>query len=106
MQQIKREAGKVLKEINDEMDIERRKYHLPDSTIVLGTAGVYIGWNDFCLQQISGHFSVLLHPKNDRSNSEIFIMLSGNKKQDDGVTVQFRAEDFKLVEDKAKKFQS
>ena len=73
MQQIEREASKgnahinslegQLKDINDELDIKKRKVYLPESTITLGTAGVYFGLNDFWLQLLSGHYVVNLLPK-------------------------------------------
>jgi len=128
MLQIEREANKgiahinalegQLTDINTEMDIKKRKYHLPDSTITVGSGGVYVGVNDFWLQQLSGHFSVCLHPKKDGSPSEITVVLTGKKSttgsgnttasggihEHDGVTVQFRAEGFKLVGDKVNIF--
>lgn len=113
MQQIEREASKgpshistlegVLKELNDELDIRKRKIYFPDSAIAIGSSGVYVGMNDFWLQQCSGHFVVNMVPKAN-APSEISIYLSGTKNSpQSGVTVQLRIESFKLTGDKGTK---
>jgi hypothetical protein len=118
MAQIEREAARgpahitalegVLKELNDELDVRKRRLYHPESTITLGSGGVYVGMNDFWLQLLSGHYVVDLLPQKDRP-SEISIILSGTRKDpQSGVTVQFRVEGFKLAGDKGKnipKFQ-
>lgn len=113
LQQIEREASKgsahintlegVLKDLNDVLDLKKRKIYFPDSAITLGTGGVYFGLNDFWLQLLSGHYTVTLTPKKD-APSEISILLSGTNPKDpnSGVTVQFRAEGFKLAGDRGK----
>ena len=107
----------ILKEINNELDIKKRKVYLPDRAITLGSQGVYFGLNDFWLQLLSGHYSIKLLPKKD-SHSEIDIILSGTQhhqhttsstttsttsSNNNGVTIEFRIENFKLVGDKGKK---
>jgi hypothetical protein len=68
----------VMKDLNDELDIKKRKVYLPDSAITLGSQGVYFGMNDFWLQQLSGHFVVKLIPKKD-APSDIHVTLLGTQ---------------------------
>lgn len=90
-----------LKILVDALEDCKKRYHLPYSPIVLGQGGIYLGFDDIWIENISGHFLLDLVPSSD--TPQINLVLTGTEnKSESGINVRLQLDGFKMVGDRGK----
>lgn len=94
-----------LRHYTNRLEEAKKKFYFPHSLISLGQGGVYMAFDDFWLENASGHFDIDLVPSRD--TPEFKIILTGSKDKDGningGMSFRLRVDGFKLAGDKGKR---
>jgi hypothetical protein len=90
-----------LKGYSNRLEEAKKKVYFPQSAIVIGQSGIYVAFDDFWLENASGHFEVDLIPSKDQP--QVKITISGAKDAAGGIGIRLRVDGFKLAGDKGKR---